>query len=189
MMISSVKKPFINCEQHSNISVVLIFPGLNVEWLLSLSVKRKPDSRAPSKQKNRVLSASTASTDLPSSSNPSLDVLKHMIHEVEHEIEEYERWTGRKVQGLQNSQGLTGFTLSLVSSLCRLVRYLKEVRLLESTLLLDWWQSWVGFSPLHLNYCILQIKCSQIWVTLFKMAQLWIICWKGFILLIFSISW
>ena len=77
-----------------------------------------------------MLSASTASTDLPSSSNPSLDVLKHMIHEVEHEIEEYERWTGREVQGLQNSQGLTGFTLSLVSSLCRLVRYLKEVRLL-----------------------------------------------------------
>ncbi|KAF4020758.1 hypothetical protein G4228_012306 [Cervus hanglu yarkandensis] len=92
-------------------------------------VKRKPDSRAPSKQKNSVLSASTASTDLPSSSNPSLEVLKHMIHEVEHEIEEYERWTGRKVQGLQNSQGLTGFTLSLVSSLCRLVRYLKESEL------------------------------------------------------------
>lgn len=92
-------------------------------------VKRKPDSRAPSKQKSSVLSASTASTDLPSSSNPSLDVLKHMIHEVEHEIEEYERWTGREVQGLQNSQGLTGFTLSLVSSLCRLVRYLKESEL------------------------------------------------------------
>ncbi|KAJ8796738.1 hypothetical protein J1605_017841 [Eschrichtius robustus] len=89
-------------------------------------VKRKPDSRAPSKQKNSVLSASTASTHLPNSSNPSLDVLKHMIHEVEHEMEEYERWTGREVRGLQNSQGLTGFTLSLVSSLCRLVRYLKE---------------------------------------------------------------
>ncbi|XP_060006579.1 spindle and centriole-associated protein 1 isoform X1 [Lagenorhynchus albirostris] len=92
-------------------------------------VKRKPDLRAPSKQKNSVLSASTASTDLPNSSNPSLDVLKHMIHEVEHEMEEYERWTGREVRGLQNSQGLTGFTLSLVSSLCRLVRYLKESEL------------------------------------------------------------
>ncbi|XP_057401730.1 spindle and centriole-associated protein 1 isoform X3 [Balaenoptera acutorostrata] len=92
-------------------------------------VKRKPDLRAPSKQKNNVLSASTASTHLPNSSNPSLDVLKHMIHEVEHEMEEYERWTGREVRGLQNSQGLTGFTLSLVSSLCRLVRYLKESEL------------------------------------------------------------
>nr|XP_054406217.1 spindle and centriole-associated protein 1 isoform X4 [Pongo abelii] len=64
--------------------------------------------------------------DLPNRTNSNLDVLKHMIHEVEHEMEEYERWTGREVKGLQSSQGLTGFTLSLVSSLCRLVRYLKE---------------------------------------------------------------
>ncbi|KAL1787742.1 hypothetical protein HispidOSU_008355 [Sigmodon hispidus] len=88
--------------------------------------KRKPDMRAPSKQKKNVLSSSTTSADLPSSNTSSLDVLKHMIHEVEHEIEEYERWTGREVTGLQGGQGLTGFTLSLVSSLCRLVRYLKE---------------------------------------------------------------
>ncbi|XP_053421092.1 spindle and centriole-associated protein 1 isoform X2 [Nycticebus coucang] len=87
-------------------------------------VKRKPDLRAPSKQKK-----STSSADLPSSSNCSLDVLKLMIHEVEHEMEEYEQWTGREVKKLQNSQGLTGFTLSLVSSLCRLVRYLKESEL------------------------------------------------------------
>ncbi|XP_045641128.1 spindle and centriole-associated protein 1 isoform X3 [Ursus americanus] len=89
-------------------------------------VKGKPDSRASSKQKKNVLTASTASTDLPNSNNSSLDVLKHMINEVEHEMEEYERWTGREVKGLQSSQGLTGFTLSLVGSLCRLVRYLKE---------------------------------------------------------------
>ncbi|XP_072821157.1 spindle and centriole-associated protein 1 isoform X1 [Vicugna pacos] len=89
----------------------------------------KVKKRPPSKQKSSTLSASTASTDLPTSSNSSLDVLKHMIHEVEHEMGEYERWTGREVQGLQNSQGLTGFTLSLVSSLCRLVRYLKESEL------------------------------------------------------------
>ncbi|KAM5276589.1 spindle and centriole-associated protein 1 isoform 1-T4 [Hipposideros larvatus] len=91
-------------------------------------VKRKPDVRAPSKQNTR-LSASTASTDISSSNNPSLDVLKDMIHKVEHEMEEYERWTGREVQGLQSRQGLTGFTLSLVSSLCRLVRYLRESEL------------------------------------------------------------
>ncbi|XP_075819461.1 spindle and centriole-associated protein 1 isoform X1 [Microtus pennsylvanicus] len=88
-------------------------------------VKRKPDMRTLSKQKKNMLSSSTTSTDLPSN-NSSLDVLKHMIHEVEHEMEEYERWTGREVKGLQGGQGLTGFTLSLVSSLCRLVRYLKE---------------------------------------------------------------
>nr|KAF6474827.1 hypothetical protein HJG63_010963 [Rousettus aegyptiacus] len=96
---------------------------------LSNKVKRKPDLHSPSKQKNTMLSASTASTDLSNSNNPSLDVLKHMIYEVEHEMEEYERWTGREVKGPQSSQGLTGFTLSLVSSLCRLVRYLKESEL------------------------------------------------------------
>lgn len=123
MMLTSVKefykklsKDFSGCN----------FPGLEIKLLLSLSVKRKPDLHTPSKQKN--VSASTTSADLPSSSNSSLDVLKHMIHEVEHEMEEYERWTGREVKGLQSGQGLTGFTLSLVSSLCRLVRYLKEVR-------------------------------------------------------------
>ncbi|XP_004436631.1 PREDICTED: spindle and centriole-associated protein 1 isoform X2 [Ceratotherium simum simum] len=92
-------------------------------------VKRKPDLHAPSKQKKNTSSASTASADLASSGNPSLEVLKHMIHEVEHEVEEYERWTGREVKGPRSSQGLTGFTLSLVSSLCRLVRYLKESEL------------------------------------------------------------
>ncbi|KAM8905953.1 spindle and centriole-associated protein 1 isoform 2-T3 [Lycaon pictus] len=92
-------------------------------------VKRKPDSHSSSEQKKNTLTASTASTDLPNSNNSSLDVLKHMINEVEHEMEEYERWTGREVRGLQSSQGLTGFTLSLVGSLCRLVRYLKESEL------------------------------------------------------------
>ncbi|XP_051005934.1 spindle and centriole-associated protein 1 [Acomys russatus] len=89
-------------------------------------VKRKPDMRAPSKQRKNMSSTSTASADLPSSNSSSLDILKHMIHEVEHEMGEYERWTGREVKGPQGAQGLTGFTLSLVSSLCRLVRYLKE---------------------------------------------------------------
>ncbi|XP_073087775.1 spindle and centriole-associated protein 1 isoform X2 [Manis javanica] len=92
-------------------------------------VKRKPDLCASSKPKKNTLSASSASTELPSSNNTSLDVLKGMIQEVEHEMEEYERLTGREVKGLQSSQGLTGFTLSLVSSLCRLVRYLKESEL------------------------------------------------------------
>ncbi|KAK1343896.1 hypothetical protein QTO34_014452 [Cnephaeus nilssonii] len=92
-------------------------------------VRRKPELCAPSKQKGNMLSSSTASTDLSSSTNPSLDVLRHMIHEVEHEMEDYERSTGREVKEPQSSQGLTGFTLSLVSSLCRLVRYLKESEL------------------------------------------------------------
>ncbi|XP_006161878.1 spindle and centriole-associated protein 1 isoform X2 [Tupaia chinensis] len=102
---------------------------LNSRKQKQLLMKRKPDLQTPSKQKKNMLSASTTSADLPSSNNSSLDVLKHMIHEVEHEMEEYERWTGREVKGLQSGQGLTGFTLSLVSSLCRLVRYLKESEL------------------------------------------------------------
>ncbi|XP_074260465.1 spindle and centriole-associated protein 1 isoform X3 [Saimiri boliviensis] len=89
-------------------------------------VKRKPNLHALSKPKKNMLSGSTTSADLPNRTSSSLDVLKHMIHEVEHEMEEYERWTGREVKGLGSSQGLSGFTLSLVSSLCRLVRYLKE---------------------------------------------------------------
>lgn len=50
-------------------------------------VKRKPDMRTPSKQKKNMLSSSKTSTDLPSN-NSSLDVLKHMIHEVQHEMED-----------------------------------------------------------------------------------------------------
>uniref|UniRef100_A0A8D0FY36 Spindle and centriole-associated protein 1 n=1 Tax=Strix occidentalis caurina TaxID=311401 RepID=A0A8D0FY36_STROC len=56
----------------------------------------------------------------------SLDVLNRMIHEVERELEEYEQCTGREVQKTERSEGLTGFTLSLVNALCRLMRYLKE---------------------------------------------------------------
>uniref|UniRef100_A0A8I3X7L8 Spindle and centriole-associated protein 1 n=1 Tax=Callithrix jacchus TaxID=9483 RepID=A0A8I3X7L8_CALJA len=89
-------------------------------------VKRKPNLHALSKPKKNTLSGSTSSADLPKRTNSTLDVLQHMIHEVEHEVEEYERCTGREVKGLGSSQGLSGFTLSLVSSLCRLVRYLKE---------------------------------------------------------------
>lgn len=112
--------------------------------------------RAPSKQKKNMLSASTTSKDLPSSNTCSLDILKHMINAVEHEMEEYERWTGREVKGLQGGQGLTGFTLSLVSSLCRLVRYLKEVRM-QGYVTLQGVNICGLFSPC-LIYCNLQIS-------------------------------
>uniref|UniRef100_A0A8C5TSJ3 Spindle and centriole-associated protein 1 n=1 Tax=Malurus cyaneus samueli TaxID=2593467 RepID=A0A8C5TSJ3_9PASS len=59
----------------------------------------------------------------------SLEVLNHMIHEVECELEEYERCTGREVQKKERSGGLSGFTLSLVNALCRLMRYLKETEM------------------------------------------------------------
>ncbi|XP_044526028.1 spindle and centriole-associated protein 1 [Gracilinanus agilis] len=89
-------------------------------------VKKKSDLSVPTKAKKNVSFNNITTSDTSRGDGSSLDVLKHMIHEVEHEMEEYERWTGREVKGWKNSQGLTGFTLSLVSSLCRLVRYLKE---------------------------------------------------------------
>ncbi|XP_055965251.1 spindle and centriole-associated protein 1 isoform X2 [Sorex fumeus] len=109
---------------HSNYVVGQVLNSRRHKQLLS---KDLPD---PPKQKKNPLSASTASADTSSShAGLGIDVLKHMIHDVEREMEEYERWTGREVKGLQSSQGLTGFTLSLVSSLCRLIRYLRESEL------------------------------------------------------------
>ncbi|XP_023773610.1 spindle and centriole-associated protein 1-like [Cyanistes caeruleus] len=52
-----------------------------------------------------------------------------MIQEVERELEEYERCTGREVQKKERSEGLSGFTLSLVNALCRLMRYLRETEM------------------------------------------------------------
>lgn len=169
MVITSIKIFYKLWTTANDVASVLL-PDLTAEWSLSLSVKRKPESCAPSKQRETMLSSSTASTNLSSSTNPSVDVLKHMIHEVEHEMEDYERSTGREVKEPQNSQGLTGFTLSLVSSLCRLVRYLKEVsehlRWVGSPL-----QSAGGLLSLHLIVCNFQIKYSHIWIALFTMPQ------------------
>ena len=47
-------------------------------------IKGKMDLFAPSKQKENMSAGSIASTDLPNSNKFRLDVLKHMIHEVEH---------------------------------------------------------------------------------------------------------
>ncbi|KAM4699358.1 spindle and centriole-associated protein 1 [Discoglossus pictus] len=60
----------------------------------------------------------------PSRSN--LDLINQMIQDVERELEEYERQTGHEIMSPIQAQGLTGFTLSLVNSLRRLVAYLKE---------------------------------------------------------------
>uniref|UniRef100_A0A6I8N7S9 Spindle and centriole-associated protein 1 n=1 Tax=Ornithorhynchus anatinus TaxID=9258 RepID=A0A6I8N7S9_ORNAN len=95
--------------------------------------KRNPGSHAPSKQKSDSPSWRPLSCD-PSSGPPhGPDVLKLLTQEVQREMEDYERLTGREVQAGPESHGLSGFTLSLVSALCRLVRYLKEseIRLQE----------------------------------------------------------
>ncbi|XP_004606846.2 spindle and centriole-associated protein 1 isoform X2 [Sorex araneus] len=109
---------------HSNYAVGQVLNSRKQKQLLS-KVKRDPP-----RQKKNPLSASTASADTSSShAGLGIDVLKHMIHDVEREMAEYERRTGREVKGPQSSQGLSGFTLSLVSSLCRLIRYLRESEL------------------------------------------------------------
>lgn len=64
--------------------------------------------------------------EAPSKSQSSLEVLTHMIQEVEKELGDYEHQTGRMVIASQDRPGLTGFTMSLVNSLSRMVRYLKE---------------------------------------------------------------
>ncbi|MEE6514975.1 hypothetical protein FKM82_023450 [Ascaphus truei] len=83
------------------------------------------------------LSLSKASAyDLPSGNQSSLDVLNQMIQDVEREMEAYERQSGRQVTVAPQGQGVSGFTLSLLSSLKRLVRYIKEsdMQLREETL-------------------------------------------------------
>ncbi|POI28950.1 hypothetical protein CIB84_007300 [Bambusicola thoracicus] len=93
-----------------------------------VTVKRKQNAQNSAGQSRDDSPAYSIPMDLQRDNKSSLDVLSCMIHEVEHELEEYERCTGREVKKMQKSEGLTGFTLSLVNALCRLMRYLKEVR-------------------------------------------------------------
>ncbi|XP_043928762.1 spindle and centriole-associated protein 1 [Protopterus annectens] len=81
------------------------------------------------KQKNRHETTSDRAN--LSGNQSSMDVLHDMIQGVEKEMEDYERQTGRHMNDwqAQKSQGLTGFTMSLVGTLRRLVRYLKEIDL------------------------------------------------------------
>ncbi|XP_075367998.1 spindle and centriole-associated protein 1 isoform X2 [Mycteria americana] len=93
---------------------------------LDRSVKRKQTAQNSARQRRDDSPASSIPIDLQRDNKSSLDVLNRMIREVEHELEEYERCTGREAQKTERSEGLTGFTLSLVNALCRLMRYLKE---------------------------------------------------------------
>nr|XP_005292773.1 spindle and centriole-associated protein 1 isoform X4 [Chrysemys picta bellii] len=101
-------------------------PNPRKQKQVSTKVKRNHTAQMASNQRRNDSLANAVSFELPSGNKSSLDVLNRMIHEVEHEMEEYERWTGREVQRMQNGHGLTGFTVSLVNTLCRLMRYLKE---------------------------------------------------------------
>ncbi|XP_012811971.1 spindle and centriole-associated protein 1 isoform X3 [Xenopus tropicalis] len=90
---------------------------------------KKTRSATPSHTKD--LSACRESQhELTASNQSSLGLLNSMIQEVEQDLAEYERQTGREVISAPPAHGLTGFTLSLVSSLKRVVSYLKESDLL-----------------------------------------------------------
>ncbi|KAF1663477.1 Spindle and centriole-associated protein 1, partial [Aptenodytes patagonicus] len=93
---------------------------------IAAKMKRKQTAQNSARQKRDDSPANSVPIDLRRDNKSSLDVLNHMIRELEHELEEYERCTGREVQKTERSEGLTGFTLSLVNALCRLMRYLKE---------------------------------------------------------------
>ncbi|NXG53220.1 SPICE protein, partial [Psilopogon haemacephalus] len=97
-------------------------PNSRKQKQIAAKMKRKQAAR----QRRDDSPVNSVPTDLQGANKSSLDVLSHMIHEVEHELEEYERCTGREVQKAERREGLTGFTLSLVNTLCRLIRYLKE---------------------------------------------------------------
>ncbi|NXC41775.1 SPICE protein, partial [Penelope pileata] len=96
---------------------------------ISAKMKRKQTAQNSSRQRRDDSPTNSIPLDLQKDNKSSLDILSCMIHEVEHELEEYERCTGREVQKMQKSEGLTGFTLSLVNALCRLMRYLKETEM------------------------------------------------------------
>ncbi|XP_077335773.1 LOW QUALITY PROTEIN: spindle and centriole-associated protein 1 [Lithobates pipiens] len=87
--------------------------------------KKKRSSRPPTHRRAESGSAASA-CELSSCNQSSLDVLNQMMQEVELDLEDYERQTGREVDALPKAQGLTGFTMSLVGSIRRLVCYLKE---------------------------------------------------------------
>ncbi|XP_010154672.1 PREDICTED: spindle and centriole-associated protein 1, partial [Eurypyga helias] len=93
---------------------------------IAAKVKRKQTAQNSARQGRDDSLANSIPAELRKDDESSLDVLNRMIREVERELEAYERCTGREVQKTERSEGLTGFTLSLVNALCRLMRCLRE---------------------------------------------------------------
>ncbi|XP_040980651.1 spindle and centriole-associated protein 1 isoform X4 [Aquila chrysaetos chrysaetos] len=115
-----MRKTTLSQESNMPLTPTTVSPSLDQ------SVKRKQTAQNSARQSRDDSPANSIPTDLRRDNKSSLDILNHMIRKVENELEEYERCTGREVQKTERSEGLTGFTLSLVNALCRLMRYLKE---------------------------------------------------------------
>ncbi|NWV01651.1 SPICE protein, partial [Upupa epops] len=101
-------------------------PNSRKQKQIAAKMKRKQTAHNSTRLRIADSPVNSIPFDLRRDNKSSLDVLTCMIREVEHELEEYERCTGREVQNSERSEGLAGFTLSLVNVLCRLMRYLKE---------------------------------------------------------------
>ncbi|XP_010187698.1 PREDICTED: spindle and centriole-associated protein 1 [Mesitornis unicolor] len=101
-------------------------PNSRKEKQIAAKMKRKQTAQNSARQRREDSPANSIHIDFRRDNKSSLDVLNSMIHEMEHELEEYERCTGREAQKTERSEGVTGFTMSLVNVLCRLMRYLKE---------------------------------------------------------------
>ncbi|XP_062371499.1 spindle and centriole-associated protein 1 [Cinclus cinclus] len=113
----------------SDIVRQVLNPNSRKQKQIAAKMKRKQAAQNSARQKRGDSPANLIQSDLQRDNKPSLGVLNHMIQEVECELEEYERCTGREVQKKERSEGLSGFTLSLVNALCRLMRYLKETEM------------------------------------------------------------
>ncbi|NXY45033.1 SPICE protein, partial [Ceuthmochares aereus] len=101
-------------------------PNSRKQKQIAVTMKRKQATQNSVRQGRGDSPGNSIPIDLQRDNRSGLDILNRMIHDVEHELEEYERCTGREVQKTERSEGLTGFTLSLVNALCRLMRYLRE---------------------------------------------------------------
>ncbi|NXK86072.1 SPICE protein, partial [Formicarius rufipectus] len=104
-------------------------PNSRKQKQIAAKMKRKQAAQNSERERSGESPANLVPSDLQRDNKSSLDVFSRMIHEVEHELEEYERCTGREVQKTGRNEGLSGFTLSLVNALCRLMRYLKETEM------------------------------------------------------------
>ncbi|XP_015282874.1 PREDICTED: LOW QUALITY PROTEIN: spindle and centriole-associated protein 1, partial [Gekko japonicus] len=103
-----------------------------VQQVLNANLKKQKQTPAKVKKTHTPLMPAgqkknnSNSAPVSSGNVSSLDVLNQMMRDVEQEMDDYERWTGREVQPVPNGHGLSGFTYSLVNALCRVMSFLKE---------------------------------------------------------------
>ncbi|XP_066472094.1 spindle and centriole-associated protein 1 isoform X2 [Tiliqua scincoides] len=138
-VVSKIHSRLTDEEQTPEVTYIVqqvLNANLRKQKQISTKVKKKPAAQTPARQKRSNLSTTTTSLAHSDGNKSSLDVLNQMMHAVEHEMEEYERLAGHKVQQAPTSQGVSGFTCSLVNAVCRMMRYLKESerKLQEETL-------------------------------------------------------